>query len=275
MVEKFELPNHEIKFKQANLINMSLTQEAIISAIEAEKQGGIFPLSFEDIWETFGYTSISQEAARRNTRRFILHRSGLEKYTYPNGYGQESRETSLSRSYLVDESDKIHFSLKSYEFALAKANTDKGNDFLEFLIDTKDAYIKTLQNQFNAPSAEKEIPTCQIPGFPRSAEDVKADSGLSSVAYVKSCIKRDFIEGEDYQIDGKKFMVTEWCYRVSVGNSRSKKGRQVSASAIRLIGKADWDRLDEYQTRKETLMNARQPQNGNVANGQLELNLHI
>lgn len=138
------------------------------------------------------------------------------------------------------------------------------------------SFIKqTLENQFNAQPTEEEIPTCQIPGFPRSAKEVQADAGLQCIYYTKSCIKRDFIEGEDYQVDGKKLMVTEWCYRVSVGNSRSKKGRQVPASAIRLIGKADWDRLDEYQTRKETLMNARQPQNGKAIDGQLELDLNI
>jgi hypothetical protein len=94
---------------QGEMHMTSLTQEFIFDALDAEKNGERFPVDFDNVWESFGYSR------KDNARKYIA----------------KNRETLMEKGllqlelskYHSTDFDKYYLSIRGLKFALARAKT--------------------------------------------------------------------------------------------------------------------------------------------------------
>jgi hypothetical protein len=213
-----------------------LTQEFLFTAIESERNGEQFPISFDDIWETFGYSTKS------DTRVYLTTRSGLKRWN-DKGFRQ------LPLSYHMVRNNKIKLSFDSYKFALARANTAQGTEYLLYLISIEKQYRKQLENLFKQESsdrdelinalnnAESELLTLQQKlhqsqldhqSFCFTARFLHQVSGIVNFSQVKSAIKRDFVEGRDWILVENEIHLNESTFNILTVSFRSLRGTNIS-----------------------------------------------
>ena len=120
----------------------TLTEQYILDILSQESQGAEFPIDFDDIWQSSGYTE------KRNAVRFLTERCGAiegEDYTVCSERSQTPQGGRPSQL--------IRLSSDGYEYFLSKSNTDQGNANLRCLIQIKKAYLRQLERQLNAPAS--------------------------------------------------------------------------------------------------------------------------
>ena len=170
-----------------------LTENYIYDALEAEREGVQFPIEFDDIWESFGYSR------KYDAERYLLKRSGLKKYDR-QGFCQLALCYNQSADF-----NKISLSVASMKFALARANTEKGEQYLIYLIEVEQKYIESLNRTLlSEPSPEVEVLKQRVTEleakigatvsdrleFPYSSKQLHRDSRIASHSYVMGATRR-------------------------------------------------------------------------------------
>lgn len=108
-----------------------LAEQIIINALESKEA---FPIDFEDVWNTAGYSRKS------NAFRFLKKLSLKEGKDYCS---RVSKSPTAGRS-----SDVTLLTIDAFKFFLAKSNTDEGDANLWSLIEIEKAYRQNLERQF-------------------------------------------------------------------------------------------------------------------------------
>jgi hypothetical protein len=255
----------------------ALSQEFVFTAIEAENNGEQFPVDFDDIWETFGYSK------KANARRYITIRSGLKAFT-SKGLLQ------MELSYILCDNDKIKLSFDSYKFALARANTAQGTEYLLYLISIEKQYRKQLESLFKQESsdrdelinalnnAESELLTLQQKlhqsqldhqNFCFTSRFLHQVSGIVNFSQVKSAIKRDFVEGRDWILVENEIHLNESTFNILTVSFRSLRGTNISC--LPEIIKLETQLYFQYQEQRRKNRRINQCD----CDGQIALNLEV
>lgn len=121
------------------MTNATLTEHYVMSVLQQESEGAEFPINFDDIWESSGYTH------KHHAVRFLTERCDAvegedylvlpERVQTPNG----GRSSHL-----------IRLSSDGYEFFLSRSNTPQGKANLKCLIQIKKTYLRQLELQLKA-----------------------------------------------------------------------------------------------------------------------------
>jgi DNA repair exonuclease SbcCD ATPase subunit len=214
-----------------------LSENYILDALQAERDGEQFPIDFDAVWEGFGYKR--KDAARR----YLTTRSGLKRLS--------SKE--LHRSALTfnqsDKNDKIFLSVESYKFALARAGTDAGAEYLMYLIQIEKQYRNNLERTFRSPEASLNTPpvnpeikqlnariaeleaqlgsTESKAAFPKSLEELHEVSGIVNKSQVKKAVIDSFERGIEYEIIDGKVVLTDETFAILVLSLRSHRGTDI------------------------------------------------
>lgn len=110
----------------------------LLDALIAEHDGEQFPIAFDDVIDTFGFTDQSNARAyiRRETDTLVEKKIALVRIQEPrNG------KTKIN---------KVFLSVIGYKFALARARTEKGANFLLYLLEVEKQYRANLERSFTA-----------------------------------------------------------------------------------------------------------------------------
>ena len=194
-----------------------LSQEFIISAFQAEKDGIDYPIDFEEIWEAFGYTH------KNAAKRFLLNRSGIFE-----------PQSQLTLAYIDTKTDKIMLSVDGLKFALARANTSKGAEYLLYLIAVEKLYRQQLERALNTPINPQLDPTrfdyCFDAAIQVSGHRNKYNTMQRLLAYLN--------EGCDYRWEGATLWLCNPIYYSFIVASRTVKGIDVEKIGQTVI--IDW-----------------------------------
>lgn len=154
------------------MTNANLTEHYVLSILHQESEGADFPINFDEIWESSGYTH------KHHAVRFLTERCDAvegedylvlpERVQTPNG----GRSSHL-----------IRLSSDGYEFFLSRSNTPQGKANLKCLIQIKKAYVKQLELQLKASLNETN-----------KEDDLRAE--LNSVVKQLGDAQKWAIEGE-------------------------------------------------------------------------------
>ena len=121
------------------MTNATLTEQYMMSILQQESEGAEFPINFDDIWESSGYTH------KHHAVRFLTERcdavEGEDYLVLP----ERVQTLNGGRS-----SHLIRLSSDGYEFFLSRSNTPQGKANLKCLIQIKKTYFKQLERQLNA-----------------------------------------------------------------------------------------------------------------------------
>lgn len=214
-----------------------LTEEYVFAALEAERSGILFPIDFDDVVETFGYSR------KDKARQYVVLRSGLKRFT-----GKDSPHLGLS--YQMTGNGKIVLSVDSYKYALARANTEKGQEYLLYLIDVEKRYRLDLERQLLGElDPEKAAMAARIAELEQLLEELKLEketaianhlvfnfpldrlhqvSGIVNKSQVKNAVERDFVEGRDYVLVENQIFLNESTFNILVLSFRSIRGTDIS-----------------------------------------------
>lgn len=237
-----------------------LSQEFVFAALDAEKNGEKFPINFDDVWESAGYTR------KNNAVRFLLSLRGLRKNKdFYSGVSKSPTDGRYSNVYGL--------TVDGFKFFLAKSNTEQGDETLWTLIEIEKTYVANLERQFaqtNTTDLQAELETVreayaasqqevynlscavvkleeQLEPFKKQLEtafDFDLDllwsmSGLTSDrSYLVTIVLNNFVFGEHFITtpnarDGKpglpatKYYLTNQCFNILVVSLRSLKGVDV------------------------------------------------
>lgn len=116
--------------------NVLMTEEFVSKCLQAEKDGDLFPVNFDDVWEGVGYT-------RKDNAVRALKKAGLVE-------GQDiltNEELSESGQTLI----VYRLSVDGYKHFSMVAKTEYGKQVRQYFIDVEKAYRKQLELQFAAP----------------------------------------------------------------------------------------------------------------------------
>lgn len=120
----------------------TLTEQYILDILCQESKGAEFPVDFDDIWQSSGYTE------KKNAVRFLTKRlNGLKKGKH---YQTQLRSEELQRG--IRPSHSIRMTYEAYRFFLAKSNTPQGDANLWYLIEVESKYRQSLERQLSASS---------------------------------------------------------------------------------------------------------------------------
>ena len=145
------------------MTNATITEQYILDAMQQEKQGERFPISFDDIWQASGYTN------QRNAARFLTKRcDGLKENEH---YLIVSKRSEVDGAWVLTKT--IYLSLKAYRFFLSKSNTQQGDANLWYLLEVEDRYRENLERQL-ATSAQPQVDLKDFEAKIRHEEQVKA-----------------------------------------------------------------------------------------------------
>jgi hypothetical protein len=212
-----------------------LSENYILDALQAEKEGTEFPIDFDVVWENYGFKH------HYHARRFL--RGILETLT-ANGLSRSGCANNQSVKV-----DKYYLSVKGLKFSLARAKTEKGAEYLLYLLDVEEKFLQQLERQLSLTALD-------TPGYPHTADELWKDSGIVNRYQVRDAIKRDFTEGRHWYCENGQIHISEICYKILLLNFRSKRGSSISKLGDRLnIPVAE---LYEYEQRKRS--NTRNPQ---------------
>lgn len=208
----------------------TLNQEFVERCIENEKIGMTHPIDFEAIWETFGYTRID------NAKRFVLKQA--ETLTDCDLLSSEEK------NIIHVENDKIRLSMNGFKFLLARARTEKGAEYLLYLINVERQYRSQLERQFTisgegdtetkAMRQEVESLRMQLAAvetrekFCKSLKELHEISGIVNKSQVKGAVMLSFTEGEDYIVDGKDLRMTSDTFAILILSFRSRRGADIT-----------------------------------------------
>jgi hypothetical protein len=209
-----------------------LTENYILDALQAEREGEQFPIDFDVVWESFGYNH------KHHARRYLTTRSGLERFT-------DKTCTRLGVTYNQSaESDKILLSVDSYKFALARANTDVGKDYLIHLIAIEKQYIANLERSlflsFDTKSEE--------PAFPYSSTQIHEWVDYCNRTYTRSVIKNDYEEGIDYIWVKREMYLSADAATILLNAARPRPGVIIPSELKKRP--FPWDKLQQFQDNK-------------------------
>lgn len=219
----------------------------LFDALQAQREGVEFPIEFEVVWEAFGFKH------SYHARRFFrgIYETLVSKGLSPSGC-------------LHDDSSKINkywLSVKGFKFALARAETDRGAEYLLHLLDIEEQFLAKLEAQYAAPSHT-------APAFTYPAAQLQAIAGYASLSYTKTAIRRDFVCGLHYLERGREMVLTETCFALAVNGSRSRAGVDLeNCPDIQISIK---DAIAHHAAKAANKQNARLGRSG-VCDGQLSL----
>jgi hypothetical protein len=113
-----------------------LSAEFVQTAIDAEKNGNQFPINFDDVWETLGYSRKDNTVrallnSRVNTSPYILIKEGINK--------------NAGNEYLL--------SLDGFKIFCLSAQTSEGQEVRKYFIAGERTYVQSLERQFAASAA--------------------------------------------------------------------------------------------------------------------------
>jgi hypothetical protein len=110
----------------------------LFDALQAQSEGVDFPVEFEAVWEAFGFTrkDNAQKYFKKNAETFVkLNLLQLE--------GVDNQSIDFN---------KLRLSIAGFKFALARAKTDKGAEYLLHLLLIEKQFLAQLEAQFTAPA---------------------------------------------------------------------------------------------------------------------------
>ncbi len=154
----------------------------LFDALQAQSEGVDFPVEFEAVWGAFGFTrkDNAQKYFKKNAETFVkLNLLQLE----------------WADNQSIDF-NKLRLSITGFKFALARAKTDKGAEYLLHLLLIEKQFLTQLEAQFTAPSHT-------APTFSYPVSQLREVANYCTLAYTKAAIRRDYVEGLHYVIDIK------------------------------------------------------------------------
>jgi hypothetical protein len=231
-----------------------ISENQILAALEAERNGDKFPNDFGDIWEYAGYST------KGNAIRFFKSLKGLKKGVHYIEHLSEVRKKAWNGRSSVS----IKLSNDARKFFIAKSNTPEGDELLWLLIEVEKRFYAQLERLLNQTISD-------VPGYPHTLDDLWKDSGIVSRSQVQRAITRDFVEGKHYCWEGNCLQITEICYLILMLNLRSRKGSDISS--LSTLIKIDKEELFQYgQRKKANCRNSKQEEYSKLeASGQLSL----
>ena len=152
-----------------------LTQDFVLSAISSEKAGSEFPIDFDDVWQSIGYSR------KDNAKRSLLS-SG-----YVTGEDFRILLKNEENSKRGQPEEKIFLTIDCFKAFCMLTRSEQGREVRHYFIAVERAYRTQLEAQFTAPSHT-------APTFTYPAAQLQAIAGYASLSYTKAAIRRDFVE---------------------------------------------------------------------------------
>jgi hypothetical protein len=221
-----------------------LTQEYVLSAIQSEKAGTEFPIDFDDVWESSGYTR------RNNAFRFLQKRLKL------------NRDYRCSDRSSVLELQKTFLTVDGYKFFLAKSNTEQGDRALWHFIAIEKAYLATLEAALApAPSpiahlersfAQSEKARAEVNEaldlYPNTLERLWKTSGIKSKSQVQRALKASFMQNRDWMLADGRITMKDSTFSILILSFRSADG--VDLADLPSIISVETERYFQFQRDK-------------------------
>jgi hypothetical protein len=255
-----------------------LTQEFVQFAIEAEKNGIEFPIDFDDVWGVGGYSR--KDNAVRRVKEYLVEG---EDYQFlfseepDNHAGLSVQEVGASRSR-----KRLRLSVEGMEHFLLTASTQAGRDRRKLFIGYRNAYIRSLESLFSAPTADRPNPDTVkdlenkliqtkdvLNNFPISIDELQLTTQIVNKAQIKAAIVRDLEPIKDYvEMDGKIY-VTLSMYHILTMSFRSEAGTDIS----RLPEILKVQTLEYFRLQEKRRANVRMGKRDKTSPGQIPLAL--
>ncbi|MBW4666470.1 MAG: hypothetical protein KME60_03240 [Cyanomargarita calcarea GSE-NOS-MK-12-04C] len=232
-----------------------LTETYILDALEAERDGEQFPIDFDAVWESFGYSR------RSDAKRYLLKRSGLKPVVE-----QGLRQLALLYNHSEDF-NKIYLTVDSYKFALARANTVAGAEYLDYLIQIEKQYRVNLERSlFSDPNPEVETLKARIAqleskstetesqiAFPKTLEELHQVSGIVHKHQLKDAVQVAFVESVDFELVDGKMRLSIDTFNILVMSLRSRRGTDITKlPAVIRVKTEQYFRFHQQKKRQNT-----------------------
>ncbi len=218
-----------------------LSENQLVQAFDAERNGIKFPIDFEAAWRKLGYSR------KDNAKRAILGKLiENEDYIIDSSIVRNRPTTVLPGSpeyAALSKAEVIYLSCDGYDHFCMLSDTPEGREERKRFIEYKKAYLASLERALlSAASSEVEAlkeenaQLRQTIGatisdrleFPYSSKQLQRDSRIVNHSHVVASIKRDFVKDKDYQeVEGQIF-ITEQLYTCFMVTFRSEKGADIS-----------------------------------------------
>ena len=166
-----------------------LSQDFVFVAIESEKTGNTFPIDFDDVWETIGYSR--KDAAKRalvNSRLkldvdYHLHRS-VEMVKREQGGGVQP--------------EKIYLTIDGFKQFCMLADTEQGAEVRRYFIDVEKTYRTQLEATFNAQISGQDTTLSELEAH---IERLESKIDLLESGQVANWIIPDHLKGVWYPVE--------------------------------------------------------------------------
>lgn len=189
-----------------------LSEKELFAIFDAERNGVLHNISFDDVWADFGYKHF------RSAKRYLINSSGLLKYS------PAISQRHITRSYRIGDNDSIYLSTDSFKFALARANTDEGADYLDYLIQVEKSYRENLTRNLLQASVATDFGVSDKPAFSYSSKQIQEWVGYCNLSYLRDVIRLDYQEGIDYIEIDKEIYVNADIVQIILSCARPKHG---------------------------------------------------
>jgi hypothetical protein len=241
-----------------------LTENQLVQAFNAERNGAKFPIDFDNTWQSLGYNKKS-DAKKAIVNNLIegedyvietlwdllqnestkLTECACRRILSTIGFSVEKgkKYTAREKSTLM-KIEVISLSTDGYDHFCMMARTEEGREARKLFIQYKKIYLANLERallgEINPEMEALKQRVTELEAkigatisdrleFPYSSKQLHRDSRIASHSYVVGAIKRDFIEGQDYQIVENELFMTEQMYLGFMLSFRSEKGADISA----------------------------------------------